>query len=243
MARQLKDAFPPPDELLQLEPEEIAVFLLDYLCELEEQRSGQLNRYNFTLDSNIMPYAGVKTKEIAKVITEAWVWLEKEGMLAPTPGNTGGDWMFVTRRGFRLRDRASLEAYKKGHFLPRENLDESLLRKVYPLFIKGDYDTAIFQAYKEVEVRVRTKAGLPDSSYGVDLMRTAFNEKNGILADMEAVISERQAMRDLFVGSIGLFKNPSSHRELNYNEPSEVAELILFANYLLRLVERCKVNT
>ena len=69
-------------------------------------------------------------------------------------------------------------------------------------------------------------------------MRKAFNDSNGKLTDMGAVISERQAMRDLFVGSIGLFKNPSSHREVNYNEPSEVAELILFANYLLRLVER-----
>lgn len=239
MVRDIKDAFPPPDELLQLEPKEIAVFLLDYLCDSDEGKKGHLNRYNFTLADRFTSYVSddTKRKQVLNVIMEAWMWLEREGMLAPQPGHQG-EWVFITRKGYRLRDRANLDAYRKGHFLPRESLDENLIRNVYPLFIKGSYDTAVFQAYKEVEVRVRAKAGLSDSDYGIALMRKAFNENNGPLTDTESVISERQAMRDLFVGSIGLFKNPSSHREVNYNDPGEAAELILFANYLLRLVER-----
>ena len=46
MTKQLKDAFPPPDELLKLEPEEIAVFLLDYLCDSDEGKEDRLNRYS-----------------------------------------------------------------------------------------------------------------------------------------------------------------------------------------------------
>jgi len=238
MARQLKDALPPPEELLQLEPEEAAVFLLDYLCDCDEQKSGHLNRYNFTLDTNIMHYAGDKTKEVGKLIMEAWCWLEKEGMLAPQPNNSGSDWRYVTKKGFKYRRKVDLETYKKGYLLRRENLDKSLFDNVYNLFIRGDYDTAVFRAYKEVEVRVREKAGLPADLVGVNLMRRAFNQEDGPLSDMEALPAERQATSDLFAGSIGLFKNPSSHRRVKLDDASEAAEIILFANYLLRLVDR-----
>ena len=238
MARALTDVFPAPEELIELEPEEIAVFLLDHLCEIEEQRGERLNRYNYTLNHNISPYAPNKSNAVAKVITEAWGWLEREGMVAPKPGNTGGDWAFVTRKGYKLRYRAQLDAYKKGHLLPKENLDENLIRKVWPVFIRGDYDTGVFQAFKEVEIRVREKAGLPDDLLGVNLMRKAFHPENGGLTNMKSLRAERQSMSDLFSGSIGFFKNPSSHREVNLNDPGEAAEIILFANYLLRIVER-----
>jgi len=72
-------------------------------------------------------------------------------------------------------------------------------------------------------------------------MRTAFDVINGPLTDKTALTSEKQAISDLFAGSIGSFKNPTSHRDIDYNNPSEVAEIILFANYLLRFLERAKV--
>lgn len=242
MARQLKDALPPPEELLQLEPEEIAPFLLDYLCDSDEQKRGHLSRYNFTLDDNIRHYAPDNTREAGKAIIEAWCWLEKEGMLAPKPNESGSNWRYVTKKGFKYRKKTDLETYKKGYLLRRESLDKNLFDNVYSLFIRGDYDTAVFRSYKEVEVQVREKAGLPDDLLGVALMRKAFNTDNGLLTDMDSLPAERQATSDLFAGSIGLFKNPSSHRKVNLNEPSEAAEMILFANYLLRLVDRCKVN-
>ncbi len=215
MARQLKDALPPSEELLQLEPEEVAVFLLDYFCDCDDQKRGHLNRYNFTLDDNIVHYAGDKIKEVGKLIMEAWCWLEREGMLAPQPNNSGHDWRYVTAKGFKYRRKIDLEKYKKGYLLRRENLDKNLFDSLYNLFIRGDYDTAVFRAYKEVEVRVRSKAGLSADLIGVNLMRRAFNSEGGLLSDMEALPAERQATADLFAGSIGLFKNPSSHRRVN----------------------------
>jgi len=241
MTKRLSEAFPPPEELVELEPEEIAVFLLDFLCGLDEMRRGQLNRRNFTSESNLADYPSDKRKKIAEVLMEAWIWLEREGMIAPKPGETG-DWIFITRRGFRLRDKANLEAYKKGYFLPKENLDEVLVRKVFPLFIRGDYDTAIFQAFKEVEIRVRRKAKLSNSFYGVDLIKEAFRPQDGLLTDKKAVPSERNALFNLFMGSIGYFKNPPSHRDINPDSPGEAVEIIFFANYLLRLVGNCRLK-
>ena len=41
----------------------------------------------------------------------------------------------------------------------------------------------------------------------------------------------------LFWGAIGVFKNPSSHREVNYDDPIVAAEAVLLADLLLRLLD------
>ncbi len=209
MPKWLNEIFPPAETLLELEPEDIAPLLLEYL----NQGSGrQLNRYNFTLQgSELGQYAGARYDEIARVVTEAWMVLEREGLLAPEPGQSQGDWRFVTRRGKSLQSRTDFEAYRKGNLLPHF-LDPTLATKVRPLFLRGDYDTAVFRAFKEVETRVRSAARLPDEFIGVQLMRTAFHPDTGALTDMGQVPGEKQAVSDLFAGAIGLFKNPSSHR-------------------------------
>jgi hypothetical protein len=56
------------------------------------------------------------------------------------------------------------------------------------------------------------------------------------LTDKTLVISERQAMSALFAGAIGAAKNPSSHRNVEMSR-TEAARLILFASYLMSIVD------
>ncbi len=238
----VKDQFPPPDDALALEPEELALFLLKYLH--KEERTGSssvLNLHNCTLHGNLQDYAGGKYNEISKAITESWIWLEREGMLAPKPGQDR-QWVYVTNRGKQLLESSNMDTYLKGNILPAKVLDPILARKVRPLFIRGDYDTAVFQAFKEVEIRLRKAALLPQELVGVDLMRNAFSPDNGKLTDMSCIKAEREATSHLFAGAIGLFKNPSSHRDVNWQDPGECVELIYLANHLLRLVEKHSVT-
>jgi len=238
----VKDQFPPPDEALTLEPEELALILLKYLYKEEQtSNSSVLNLHNCTLHGNLQDYAGEKYNEISKAITESWIWLEREGMIAPKP-EQGRQWVYVTNRGKRLLESPDIGTYLKGNILPVKVLDPVLTRKVRPLFIRGDYDTAVFQAFKEVEIRVRKAASLPQELVGVDLMRNAFNPDNGKLTDMSCIKAEREATSHLFAGAIGLFKNPSSHRDVNWQDPGECVELIYLANHLLRLVEKHSVT-
>ena len=94
-----------------------------------------------------------------------------------------------------------------------------------------------------MEIAVRKAGGYTKGNYGTDLMWTAFNVKDGNLTDKNLQKPEREGMARLFAGAIGLYKNPSSHREVEFT-PEAASEIIIFASHLLRIVDTCEqLNT
>jgi uncharacterized protein (TIGR02391 family) len=223
---------PTPEEVLKIEPEELAPFILRYL---QKQAPGSINRYNFSLVSD-GDFPRQIHQQYAECLMEAWMYLERQGFIAPKPGSLG-DWMFVTRRGKKIVESQDFDSYKQSYLLQSDNLDPVLLQKVRQPFVGGDYDNAIFLAFKEVEVRVRKKANLKNADIGVHLMRKAFNIKDGILTDRSLEPGEQVAQMELFAGSIGTYKNPSSHRDVSIDS-REAADVIHSANQLLRILDR-----
>lgn len=126
--------------------------------------------------------------------------------------------------------------------LPKLELHPVITQKVLPIFEKGIYDSAVFQAFKQVEIAVRDAGGYEENDRGTDLMRTAFNVGTGNLTDKSRLLAVKQAMSDFFAGAIGLYKNPSSHHEVEF-APEEAAEVIIIASHLLRLVDSCAERT
>jgi uncharacterized protein (TIGR02391 family) len=68
-------------------------------------------------------------------------------------------------------------------------------------------------------------------------MRNSFGE-GGKLADSNLDPGERVGIMELFAGAIGTFKNPPSHRQVDYADPTEASEVVLFADLLMRLLDR-----
>lgn len=229
----MHELLPDAEALLALEPEELAGYLLELLNSLPENEQKQLNRYNFSLDCHHGYQADEKS--IRGALMEAWVWLEREGMLAPKPCQQG-EWVFITRRGKKITGHIDLETYRKTNLLPKMLLHPVLATKAWATFIRGEYDTAVFQSFKEVEVAVRKAGGYASEDIGVELMRKSFNSDSGPLTDLSCPEAERTAMSHLFAGSIGLYKNPSSHRHAIDNA-EEAVEMILLASHLLRIVD------
>jgi len=91
-------------------------------------------------------------------------------------------------------------------FLPKNSLHPIIATAVWSNFIIGKYDIAVFEAFKEVEVAVRTLRGFQLTDLGTDLMSKAFKADTGPLTDMALPQSERNSMLLLFMGAIGLFK-------------------------------------
>jgi uncharacterized protein (TIGR02391 family) len=238
----IHQVIPNAEDLLALEPEEVAAVLLQYICSGSEGSSPRhpLKRGNL-FASGMSPANGYPPEyrdKVSEALMAAWVWLEREGLLLPAPGQQDRDWIFVSERGRKLLSRENFEAYRHSTIFPRKTLHPAIASNTFALFLRGHYDTVVFEAFRAVEVAVRDAAGLPQSLVGTDLMRKAFDENSGALTDMSLVPSERQATSHLFAGAIGLFKNPTSHRAAAIGKPEDAVELVMFADYLLRLVEQ-----
>jgi uncharacterized protein (TIGR02391 family) len=173
-------------------------------------------------------------RAVQLALAEAWSWLKYEGFLIRDPAQASGTYI-LTRRGQNLETRRDLQSYREGGMLPPELLHPVLAEKVRPMFLRGDYSVAVFQAFKEVEVAVREAAGFEDAVVGVALMRQAFHSETGPLTDTGVISAERDALAHLFSGAIGIAKNPTSHRDVEI-ERRPAAQLIVFASYLLDLV-------
>ena len=62
---------------------------------------------------------------------------------------------------------------------------------------------------------VRERAGLPDTMIGTDLMNKAFGDQ-GPLSDPARSKAEREGLQSRYRGAIRVFKNPTSHRSVEF---------------------------
>jgi len=113
------------------------------------------------------------------------------------------------------------------------NLDLLPVKSI-ELFRDKHYESAVFNAFKQIEIIVREKAGL--DLYGANLIKTAFGPTNGALRDDNLVSNEQTAQMELFSGALCSIKNPESHKNISYSE-QEAIELLNLANYLLRILK------
>ena len=144
---------------------------------------------------------------------------------------------FPTKHGVQFKEEQFQRLMGERTLTPFLLFHPLIIKKAYPSIKKEEYDTAVFKAFKTVEIRVRELSSLPNEMIGVDLMRKAFAPDNGPLADQTMPKAEREALSHLFSGSIGCYKNPISHREvqLTFNE---AFEMLLLASHLLSILDK-----
>jgi uncharacterized protein (TIGR02391 family) len=198
------------------------------------QLTGQWSVLNFL---NAQQQGG-RNPSAVRCIAEAVNWLVAKGLVArDRPDQIAGsaNTIFVTRLG--------QSALREG--LRQIDASERLavglhewIAKVRSQFLLGEYELAALAAMREVEIRVRELSGADPSLIGVRLMREAFKPDGGPLSDGSLDGGERVAIMELFAGAIGTFKNPPSHRQIDYDDPTEASEVVLLADLLMRLLDR-----
>lgn len=228
----LYDLVPDHTTLFALEPEELAGIALELLN--SGTGPSRLHPTSFSHPDTLGPFPQNIRNEVAAVLFEGWHWLVQEGFIGPRPDDTHG-WHYITRRGKKLRTREDLAAYVNSVILPRKLLHPAIAAACWSAFLRGDYDTAVFQATKELEVGIREAGKFSSEDYGVKLARKAFGEA-GPLADSTKPTSERNALADLMAGTLGSYKNPHSHRKVKLSA-EEAVEMVMLASHLLKIVD------
>lgn len=213
--------------VIELPLDQLALVALRHVDETNEW-----NSHNFLQNS----WNQSRSDPALRALSEAMNWLVARGLIArDKPGQTSAQSIFVTRLGKRVL------AEGMGPTIAGERLavdTHPRLTKARSEFFAGDYEIAALAAMREIEIRVRELCGADSSLIGVKLMREAFKSEGGKLSDPTLDAGERVAIMELFAGAIGAFKNPPSHRQVDYANPTEASEVILLADLLMRLLDR-----
>jgi uncharacterized protein (TIGR02391 family) len=197
-------------------------------------RTKEWNEYNY-LNSAVQDprYAG--DESTLQALAEGLGWLRSRGLIARSPGTTADAAIFVTRAG-ELAIKNGLRHVRAAHRL-QDGLHPLIERKARPQFLLGEYEQAVFVAMKAVEIRVRALGGFSSEAFGVPMINQAFGP-NGSLTDTTAAKGEQDGARALFAGAYAVLRNPSGHRDVDYDDVAEAAEAVVVASLLMRILDR-----
>lgn len=239
----LLEMFPDPQVLLALAPEDLAEAVLPLAASLRQNDMVLLGMLSAQAQEGPgggrgYPSSQPQLQQIQLALAEAWAWLQGNGLLIPDPGINGANgWMRLSRRAERILAEGSFKAYARTVAVPKSLLHTSIADEVWPDLVRGDLETAVFKAFRAVEISVREAGMFSDADIGVPLMRKAFDKGNGPLTDLTQPEGERDSLAHLFSGAIGSYKNPHSHRTVTIKETTEALEMVILASHLLRIVD------
>ncbi|MBI4644731.1 MAG: TIGR02391 family protein [Deltaproteobacteria bacterium] len=153
----------------------------------------------------------------------------------------GNDVYYPTKKGFQFLESEFKKVVKSWTILPSSYVHPDVIDKSFELLAKRQFESAVLQAFKFLEIRIREKAGLSKDEIGIKLIRKAFYPNKGILSNMALPVAEREAMANYIAGAYGLYKNPCSHRAVEM-EFLEAFERIVIASNILKMIEAAQLN-
>ena len=153
----------------------------------------------------------------------------------------GEEAFFPTKKGFRFPEREFRRVVKEYALMPETYVHPLIVKKSFSLLNEGQFESAVLQAFKTIETRIRKKINATAEEYGVKLIRKAFNPEIGPLTDYELPKAEREAFCNYIAGAFGFYKNPCSHRDIELDFISAFDRIVV-ASDLLKAVESAKLN-
>ena len=193
---------------------------------------------NGLFDGNGYQYSPAARADASRVIGRAWKALEDAGLIEePDPENGKNGYRVPSPKGKAAHAATDYAAIRMRSKFSRDMFHPGLPDAAWNAFSAGDYDTAVFEAFKSVEVAVRTKGGFSSVDFGAALMKKAFDPDSGPLRDKAASRHRRKARCDLFTGAFGEIRNPKGHNDPTITDILIAVEELMAAGVLRRIVD------
>lgn len=231
----IKHFIPDINALRQLTLEERARLLLQFLQHANRTQLPVLNRSHLLQPHYFFDYEAHERVLAIASVADTWSWLEQNRLIAPIPGQQMG-WIFITPHGELLANAANIAAYRAAVWLPAERMHPAIVDNTKPDFMRGDYQRAVFQAFKEVETAVRETTG-DHFMDAVPLMRKAFARGRGALTNPNDTEEVQHGLLLLMTGAMAYFRRAADDPS-HVLPAEEVVEILLFASHLRRIVDQ-----
>lgn len=154
----------------------------------------------------------------------------------------GNEVFYPTKYGFQFPEREFRRVITEYTLMPQTYVHPKIVKKSFSLLNTGEFESAVLQAFKCIEIEIREKTGAPAELVGVKLIRTAYHPETGILTDMKLPTSEREAFSNYIAGAFGFYKNPCSHRDVELDFLSAFDRIVV-ASDLLKIIDNSQLNS
>jgi hypothetical protein len=101
------------------------------------------------------------------------------------------------------------------------------------------YEDAITSAFRVLEERLRNRINAAADLFGLPLVDEVFHPQKGKLTFGESD-AERQALYQIFRSAFLMLRNPPSHRYLEEFAGAEIIEIVMFVDFLLKILTKAK---
>ncbi len=154
---------PKAEDLLRMPVEQLAPILLKLAYE-QRQQAGFIPRT--VCDVAVSEgYPVWKKVEVETHLARAWNWIERKGLIEPSPGINGQNgWRMFTNQGEAIAKGANIEAIQVAQEFPRALLHKAIIAKCEKLFWSGHYAEAVERSFRVVRDRLRQLTGYEKGS-------------------------------------------------------------------------------
>lgn len=139
----------------------------------------------------------------------------------------------------RMAPTAGIYPVQQNAEAQLSSLHPEVVRVAGPLYLDSHLASAIFEAFKAIEVRVRRLSRLRAS--GRDLMARAFRESDPPLAlnrgetDLDG--DEQEGFKLIFMGAMQGIHNPKAHDDAVQEDAERTLDYLSFASLLMRRLD------
>jgi uncharacterized protein (TIGR02391 family) len=233
----LQRLIPKADDLLRMSSEQLAPILLKLAYE-------QLQSAGFTTPavSDFITndgYPGWKRGEVDTHLTRAWNWIERKGLIEPSPGSNGQrGWRMFTEDGEAIAKGASIEAIQVAEDFPRALLHSAIIARCEKLFGSGHYAEAVELSFRVVRDRLRQLTGYEKGSDAFG--KTKLHVNGAIASHVNRDFNEGVKFLTM---AIDMFRNEKTHTaEIGIDEPTKALQYLVLSSLAMRLLDSAEVR-